>query len=239
MLSERRSEWRGKGRGPDPPATEVTRTRGDRQAEVGLGKTWDSRIANLLVAPLRDTAVHPNHLTTVGLLVGLAGAVLFARGDRASANLGALLYVVSQVVDHADGELARMTGKTSEFGHSYDRACDLAVKLSTFVGMGVGLRHGSLGAMAPLLGVAAGIALVTIFRSRSELARRRGRDVAFRQPSAGGFEIEDVLYLVGPITWAGGLRPFVVAAGIGAPAFAAFTVAQLLRVRREDAGGDA
>ena len=108
------------------------------------------------------------------------------------------------------------------------------MKLSTFVGMGFGLRHGTLGGAAPLLGIAAGLALITIFRSRSELARRRGREVGFRQPTAGGFEIEDVLYLVGPITWAGGLQPFVVAAGIGAPLFAAWTVAQLLRVRRED-----
>ena len=204
-----------------------------------MGKTWDSRIANALIAPLRDTAVHPNHLTTVGLLVGLAGAALFARGGRADANLGALLYVTSQVVDHADGELARMTGKTSEFGHTYDRLCDLAVKLSTFVGMGFGLRHGSLGSTAPLLGVAAGLALVTIFRSRSELARRRGREVGFRQPAAGGFEIEDILYLVAPITWAGGLQSFVVAAGLGAPIFAAWTVAQLLRARREDGGKSA
>lgn len=201
-----------------------------------MGKTWDSRIANAIVSPLRDTAVHPNHVTTVGLLVGLAGAACFARGDRASANLGALLYVVSQVVDHADGELARMTGKTSEFGHSYDRACDLAVKLSTFVGIGLGLRHGPLGRLAPVLGLAAGGALVAIFRSRSEIAARRGREVAFRQPAAGGFEIEDVLYLVAPVTWAGGLARFLVAAGIGAPLFASLTVAQLLRVRREDAG---
>jgi phosphatidylglycerophosphate synthase len=204
-----------------------------------VGKTWDSRVANALVRPLRDTAVHPNHVTTVGLLVGLAGAAWFARGDRASADLGALLYVASAIVDHADGELARMTGKTSEFGHAYDRACDLAVKLSTFVGMGLGLRHGPLGRAAPVLGLAAGAALVAIFRSRSELARRRGREVAFRQPSAGGFEIEDVLYVIAPITWAGLLSPFLVAAGIGAPLFAALTVAQLLRVRREDAEGGA
>lgn len=197
-----------------------------------MSKPWDSRIASLLVAPLHGTDVHPNHLTALGLAIGLAGAALFAADGGRRAGLGALLVVVSMVVDHADGELARATGKTSEFGHVFDRFADLAVKLSTFLGMGIGLRRGPLGAWAPVLGAAAGVALVTIFNARSALARRIGAAEAFVQPTAGGFEIEDVLYLIGPITWCGGLPAFVVAAGIGAPLFALYTLARLWRVVR-------
>jgi hypothetical protein len=35
-----------------------------------------------------------------------------------------------------------------------------------------------------------------------------------------GFELEDVMYLVRPITWLDLLEPFVSLAGIGAPLFA-------------------
>jgi hypothetical protein len=63
-----------------------------------------------------------------------------------------------------------------------------------------------------VLGATAGVALVTIFRARSELARRRGAEEGFRQPTWGGFEIEDVLYLIAPITWIGALPAFVAAA---------------------------
>jgi len=39
-------------------------------------KPWDSRIAHALVRPLRNTRVHPNHLTTVALLTGVGAGAL-------------------------------------------------------------------------------------------------------------------------------------------------------------------
>jgi phosphatidylglycerophosphate synthase len=188
-------------------------------------KPWDSRLAGVLVRPLIDTGVHPNHVTTAGLATGLAAAALFAYGTRRAADWGALVFLVAAILDHADGELARMAGKTSAFGHAYDRTSDLVVKLSVFAGMGLGLRHGPLGYWGAFAGLAAGGALVTIFVLRGRMARRHG-PAAFRQPSAGGFEIEDVLYGIAPVTWLGGLAPFVVAAGIGAPLFALWVVHQ-------------
>lgn len=178
---------------------------------------WDSRLARLLITPLRNTRVHPNHLTTAGLLVGLGAAALFAGGAN-TARWGAGVYVLSALLDHADGELARLAGKTSAFGHLYDRLADLIVKLSLFTGMGMGLRHGVLGNWAPFLGIVAGASVVLIFALRSELARRRGEQ-SLPQPSAGGFEIEDILYVIAPVTWCGFLAPFLVGAGIGAPLF--------------------
>jgi phosphatidylglycerophosphate synthase len=181
-------------------------------------KPWDSRLAYWLVSPLRDTRVHPNHLTTLGLAVGVAAASLFATGRSSSMHWGAAMFVVSAIIDHADGELARMTGKTSAFGHAYDRTADLIVKLSMFLGMGIGVRsqYGPLGVAA---GAAGGAALVAIFLMRSALARRQGPS-ALVQPAAGGFEIEDILYVIAPVTWTGWLGPFVLAVGIGAPLFA-------------------
>jgi phosphatidylglycerophosphate synthase len=153
------------------------------------------------------------------MLVGLAAAALYATGETALVRVAALLWVISAVLDHADGELARMAGKSTAWGASYDRASDLAVRLALFTGMGVGLRGGSLGDAAPLLGLAAGVAFVVIFGLRGAVIRRRGRD-AVAQPAVAGFELEDVLYLIAPLTWFGGLEPFLVAAGIGAPLYA-------------------
>jgi phosphatidylglycerophosphate synthase len=198
-------------------------------------KPWDSRLAYWLVRPLRDTTVHPNVLTTLGLASGLAAACLLATGNPVSMDWGAGMFVLSAILDHADGELARMTGKTSAFGHAYDRLADLIVKMSVFTGMGVGVR-GTWGEAGPLLGGAAGLALIAIFVMRTELARRQGPS-ALDQPTAGGFEIEDILYAIAPVTWFGLLPPFVLAAAIGAPAFA-FWVARGLRVPVEASSGD-
>jgi phosphatidylglycerophosphate synthase len=194
-------------------------------------KPWDSRLARWMVRPLRDTRVSPNHVTTASLLVGLAGAALYAGGTPGAANAGAVLYCLSAFLDHADGELARLSGKTSDFGHVYDRLADLAVKISLFTGMGIGLRAGPLGSWAVLLGLVAGVSLVAIFLLRTELARLDG-PAAFEQPAAAGFEIEDVLYAVAPITWVGWLQPFVVAAAVGAPLFALWTATRLRAARR-------
>lgn len=187
-----------------------------------MTRPWDSRLAAALVRPLRATPVHPNHLTTLGLAMGLVAAALYARGGSA-ASAGGLLLVLTMIVDHADGELARATGKTSPFGHAYDRLVDLVVKLGVFVGMGVGLRGGKLGGWAVAAGASAGLALLVIFNVRGALARRRSAAEAFHQPSFAGFEIEDILYLIAPLTWLGGLQEFLVAAAIGAPLFAAWS----------------
>ena len=186
-------------------------------------KPWDSRLANLLVRPLRGTAVHPNHVTTVSFAMGLVAAASYAWG---SPDLGAALWVATAILDHADGELARMTGKTSAFGAAYDRATDLVVKIALFAGMGFGFRHGPLGQWAILAGLVAGVSFVTIFLLRSELSRRDPK-AATTQPTAGGFEIEDILYVIAPLTWAGVLLPFVLAAAVGAPLFALWTARQL------------
>lgn len=198
-----------------------------------MTKPWDSRIAAALVRPLEGTRVHPNHLTTLGLVSGLVAASLYARGGG-WADVGGVLLVATMIIDHGDGELARSTGKTSSFGHTYDRIVDLVVKLSTFVGMGLGLRSGQLGSWAPVFGASTGIALLVIFNARGALARRRSAAEAFHQPSFGGFEIEDILYLIAPLTWFGVLPWFLVAAGIGAPLFAAWCVYLLWRAVAAD-----
>jgi phosphatidylglycerophosphate synthase len=189
----------------------------------GDTKPWDARLANVLARPLRHTSVHPNHVTTVNFLIGLGAAASYAGGRP---NLGAGLYVTSAILDHADGELARMTGRTSAFGAAYDRATDLIVKIAIFAGMGFGFRHGALGGWAILAGLTAGVAFVSIFMLRSELARRED-PAALTQPAAGGFEIEDILYVIAPLTWIGGLQFFVLATAVGAPLFALWTARQL------------
>lgn len=85
--------------------------------EPPLPRTWDARLARSLVRPLVDTAVTPNHLTTLRLLIGLAGALCLAQGGFGWINAGALLIVLSNFVDHTDGELARISGKSSKIGH--------------------------------------------------------------------------------------------------------------------------
>ena len=204
-------------------------------------RTWDARAARWLVTPLVHTRVTPNHLTTLRLVIGLAGAFHLALGGFAHANIGAFLIVLSNFVDHTDGELARISGKTSRIGHFYDLAADALVTVLLFVGMGYGL-----GAVAPdadwlvppvVLGGVAGVAVAAIFFLRMRIEEMAGK-AGTKQAFAGGFETEDVLYLLPLVTLTGIAAPFVVAASIGAPLFALWVVydySRLLRVARRSA----
>lgn len=198
-----------------------------------LPRTWDARLARSLVRPLVDTAVTPNHLTTLRLLIGLAGALCLAQGCFGWINAGALLIVLSNFVDHTDGELARISGKSSKIGHFYDLAADALVTVALFASMGVGIvaAGGQMAAPPVLLGAVAGAAVALIFYLRMRIESFAGK-AGTKQAFAGGFETEDVLYLLPLVTLTDGVEPFLLAASIGAPLFAAWVVIDYWRIVR-------
>ncbi|MDF5709622.1 MAG: CDP-alcohol phosphatidyltransferase family protein [Nostoc sp. S4] len=197
-------------------------------------KPWDAQLANWLVRPLKDSWVNPNHLTTVRLVTGLAAAVALAVGDDIWANIGAALFALSNFLDHTDGELARLSGKSSKWGHQYDLFSDAVIHILLFIGIGYGLRGGELGSWALVMGIVSGVSVACIFHLRNEMEQRLGKD-AIRQPNFAGFDIEDVLYLFPIISLLDGLEPLLIAATIGAPIFAVWVIWQFLALRESQA----
>ncbi len=196
-------------------------------------RTWDARLARWLVTPLIDTPVTPNHLTTLRLLIGLAGAYCLAQGGFRWINAGAFLIVLSNFVDHTDGELARISGKSSKIGHFYDLASDALITVALFVSMGAGIvaTGGHMAANPVLLGTLAGAAVALIFFLRMRIESFAGK-AGTKQAFVGGFETEDVLYLLPLVTLFDGVERFLLAASIGAPLFAAWVVADYWRIVR-------
>jgi phosphatidylglycerophosphate synthase len=179
---------------------------------------WDVRLARLLVRPLRHTRLSPNAITTAGLLASLGAAALVATGRPRLEHVGAGLFVVSVLADHMDGEFARLTGRTSRFGHYYDHVAAGLGCVSLFAGLGIGQSRGPLGGWALVAGGVAAAALTLIFAVRVAVEETRGRAMV-AQANLLGFEPEDALYLVAPVTWLGGLAPLLVATAIGTAVF--------------------
>ena len=195
------------------------------------GRSWDQRLAYILVKPLAATPIHPNHLTGLSFAFGLTAAVLFALGGPASVNWAAGLFMFAVFLDHTDGELARMAGKTSAFGHRFDSIVNAANYTMLFIGIGIGLSAGEMGSGALALGFAAGLSNPVILVLRIGLEGRDGAK-AVAHPRYAGVEIEDLIYLIGPITWAGGLEYFFLAYGFGTFGYLAWTLWEALRPRQ-------
>jgi phosphatidylglycerophosphate synthase len=183
---------------------------------------WDARLARRLVTPLKDTWVTPNHLTTVRLMVGLGAAAAFTAGTFLWSNIAALLMVLSNFLDHTDGELARMSGKSSRCGHLYDLASDAAVTILVFIAAGIGVGM-------PGLGLSSGTAIALVFFLRLRIEEKVGK-AGTQQATFGGFETEDVLYLAPLVTLCNGIATFLPVAAVCAPLYAIWVSFEYRRV---------
>lgn len=195
---------------------------------------YDQRIAAVMVRPLVKTPITPNHVSIFTLILALGGAALLATGEAADATMGAGLFVLARFLDHFDGELARQSGKTSKLGYYLDYIIGSISYAALFFCMGWGFRESDLGNWAIILGAGgAAAALISMFTNLG-IDRQTGGDEtgdSVGYPGFGGFELEDGIYLIWPVTWLGYLYPFFIAAGIGATIYCLYTCVILLRMR--------
>lgn len=206
-------------------STEPETGDGAKSRFVPPPRTWAHVVARWMILPLVNTPVTPNHITTIRLITGVAAAVLFAQGNVASTFWGGFLFAFSALVDRADGELARVSGRTSPGGHAYDFKCDAVSSSLAFLGIGIGLRFESIGWWSGVLGLIGSVSVAAIYWlvTRIEAAKKDRKPVF---SGAGRFDPDDALFLLGPIAWMGpkALWPLIVSAAIGAPLFLVWAV---------------
>ncbi|HEU5195707.1 MAG TPA: CDP-alcohol phosphatidyltransferase family protein [Methylomirabilota bacterium] len=123
----------------------------------------DTHLHRRLSRPLSRLAVGAgigaNAVTLASGVVGLASVAAFARGEAAAVVAGFLLYVVAVVLDHADGEVARLTLTESALGEWLDIIVDtlihgtmlLALGLACVRVTGAGMTAGVIGAVAVII----------------------------------------------------------------------------------------
>jgi len=140
---------------------------------VKQGYTTGARsLASWSIVGLTRTRVTPNALTTAGVSLCLAAAVIVYfeyRNEILFYWVGAVVFVVGSILDILDGALARAGGKTTPFGAFLDSTTDR-------VGEGAMLgaialifsRQGNQVALGATVAAVAGSFLVSYTRAKAE-----------------------------------------------------------------------
>lgn len=174
--------------------------------------------------------LQPNHITAAAFVLGCsAGTVLYTGHPIAATGL----LWLSGLLDATDGEMARLSGKSSLYGALLDIVSDRVVELS--IVWGLALRRADC--LLPLLGLVSMILLsMTVFLTTGMLARNTGRKSFYYQAGlmerTEGFLAFTAMMLIprhlGALTW-------IYAALIG------FTILQrladarrLLKIKKEE-----
>ena len=84
------------------------------------------------------TGLSPNFWTVVGLIIALSSAVVYGMGVEFGLIIGGILLLVSGFFDMVDGQVARVTGKTSKKGEYLDSMFDKISEVAIFLGILVG-----------------------------------------------------------------------------------------------------
>ena len=122
-----------------------TRKDAERRLYADLGSVIDTRLDRLVHRPvsrhLTRVAValglSPNLISLVNLALGLLAVSCLAKATVGTTLLGIVIYFASAVLDHVDGEVARLTYAESKLGEWLDVTVDNVVHSLVAVAMGM------------------------------------------------------------------------------------------------------
>lgn len=135
----------------------VQRPQRPRELQDSLNFHLYHPLAWQLAKALARTPITPNMVSVIGGGFVVAAGIAYSQPWwPASALLGMLLHMTWHVVDGADGDLARMTGRSSPIGEMVDGLCDYISHVILYLILGWLLSR-QYGAVAWWLTVAAGI----------------------------------------------------------------------------------
>jgi len=128
-----------------------------RELEDPLNHYLYHPLAWQLARVLARTPITPNMVSVVGGLSVVAAGIAYLQPTTGAALLGLALHMAWHVIDGADGDLARMTGRTSPRGELIDGLCDYLSHFVLYILLGTLLAR-SMGRWAWVIMLVAGIA---------------------------------------------------------------------------------
>jgi phosphatidylglycerophosphate synthase len=128
-----------------------------------ISRHFNRHISLFLTRPLLWLGITPNPLSVACLAIGVASCWFIAQGGYFHSFLGAFLFEFASIFDGCDGEVARLTYRTSKFGGFVDMVGDAVIFVLFFVCLPVGLYRSSRRPVWLFLGVLALLSMGTFY----------------------------------------------------------------------------
>ena len=131
--------------------------------DTRLDRTLHRRLSRPITRAAVALGITPNQISVASLLVGLIAAWCFGLGTAGAALAGLFVYVAAVVLDHADGEVARLTLAESRLGEWLDILVDTIVHAALVIAMGLtAQRIAGGGALLGAIGAIGVVASATV-----------------------------------------------------------------------------
>ncbi len=154
------------------PAPVPQRPKRPAELQDPLNRWLYHPLAWQLAKLLRHTPLTPNVVSVIGGLCVIAAAAAYAQPWYPwSAALGLALHMTWHVVDGADGDLARLTGRSSPLGEMIDGICDYVSHIVLYFVL-MFILQALIGPLAWAWGVAAGLSHI-VQSNHVEVQRRQ------------------------------------------------------------------
>ena len=200
-------------------------------------KKIDEKIAEKAVKYLVQTSITPNQVSTFSLLLAAFAAVFFSFGIYFFSVIGSILFILSKFLDNVDGQLARELKTTSKFGWYYDYFSDTAGYVLMFIGISAGIPPGTfeiklftiiqIDIQNYLLFSAIFAAIFNTFLALFHNYRTNKEFYAW--PNTDKVNLDDGIYLIGPITWIGFINFFFLIATIGSVVYVIYNIKRFIK----------
>jgi hypothetical protein len=100
-------------------------------------------LAFLFVKVIYNTNLTPNQITVYSMVFGIVAGILYTFGTYQSYALAAIMIIIYNVLDCADGQLARLKKSGTAIGRIIDGFADYVVSVAVYVGIGLGYANSS------------------------------------------------------------------------------------------------
>jgi phosphatidylglycerophosphate synthase len=202
---------------PAPPADAPLRKGAGSPIDTRLDVLFHRRLSRPLTRLALALGLTANQVSLLSLLVGLLAVYGFWHATPLSAIVGLVLYAAAVVLDHSDGEVARLTHSESRLGEWLDVTSDTVIHALLVVAMGATAQAMAGRAGIGLGALAASGVVVSAMIAKTSLRSTAGGVGGFLSAlgNRDGFYAMLVIFILA-LTFASALLPIlmiIVAAG--------------------------